>query len=142
MEKQNHYYAYKAKSRNGLDTLCIMPISKEAFYSEGQYFPESNVLVLLSPQTREVFDLIEKFKEDGEPDKTSKGAPKVERLRVQNNFNYQLVGNDIKWFADNFVVNNEDLIALVNQYQIKSIATPLILPNEENKEESKIVMTE
>lgn len=138
-----HYYAYKAPGANDLDTMYLLPISKDALYPEGRYFVQSNYLVLLSEKSREAFDLIEKFNDDGEYDLNKRtGRPKKERLRVQNNFNYQLTGEDLEWFVNEFVINAGEFLALVEKYKTtKLITAPTVEEVQKVANEQPLIIT-
>lgn len=122
------YYAFGAK-QGDLDTFEIMPLESNTPFMHGKFFPSSGTLVLISPLQREVFDLIEKFKDDGSFEISAKsGKPKVERIRMQNNVDYQLKGNDIGFFIHNFVENAQFALEIVNKYKLTNIVqTPLIV---------------
>ena len=120
-----HYYAYKTAGTSGMDTMGLMPISKDAVYIEGKLFERQNVLVLVSSTAKEAFDLIDKFDEDGQILMSNKTRrPKQERLRVQVNFNHQLVGTDIEWFANNYIENSEEFLKVYEGFKIKPMIEP------------------
>lgn len=116
------YYAYEVEYQNGLKSFQLLPLSKEALFVEGKYFPESNRLVMIHPETKEVFDLIEKFDEEGIV-KISKrtNRPQVERVRTLVHINHQMNPEDSKWFLENFVENAEMALALMEQHKMKPL---------------------
>lgn len=123
----SHYYAYSSLLENGIETFSLLPISKDALYVEGKFFPMSEKLVLVHPHQKEVFDLIEKFDSDGNMEFVrGTKVPKRERLRVNNNVNHQLGGKDIEWFINNYVINSEFAKEILEKSKIK-----LTLPNTE-----------
>ena len=108
-----HYYGFKSTSGD-METFQLLPLTKEAIFVEGKYFPGSKVLVLLHPDTKEVFDLVEKFTPEGTFEiSTRTGKAKVERVRIQSNYNYQLAGEDVTWFINTYVENSEQVLNII-----------------------------
>lgn len=126
------YRAYSVKLNNGLETFGLLPLSKECNIVDGKFFLESNTLLLISENETEKFDLIEKFDDYGDFKINPKnGKNQVERLRVVNPYNYQLSGDDVIWFLDEFVVNAEFAKNIVYSSKLK-IDTPSLITTDVN----------
>lgn len=127
-----NYRAFKVKLNNGLETFKLLPLSKDCVFVDGVFFLENNSLLLVSSVVSEKFDLIEKFNPDGTFKISSKtNKPEVERLRTENPYNYQLVGEDLEWFIKTYVSNSEDALAIVAANKLK-IETPSLITTELN----------
>lgn len=119
------YRVFSVEMENGMKSFQLLPLSKEALFVEGKFFPSSNVLVLLHSHQKEVFDLIEKFDADGQIDISKKtNRAKLERMRTLVNVNYQLSGEDITWFIDNFCENAEVAHEVINSHKVKPLIQP------------------
>jgi hypothetical protein len=115
-----HYYAYSVDLENGQSSFSLIPLTKEAVYVEGKFFPQSERLVMVSPVSKEVFDLIEKFDDDGNMQFVrGTQVPKRERLRLNNNVNHQLKGSDILWFLENYVENAQFAKDIIDKSKLK-----------------------
>ena len=108
------YRAYKLLLNNGNETFRLMPLNRECIFVEGLFFNEINKLVLINEKSSEKFDLIEKFNPDGSMKLTKNNQPEVERLRVSKEYVYELMGDDLKWFIDEYVVNKDYAHSIVS----------------------------
>lgn len=125
------YRAFSVKLNNGLETFKLMPLSKDCLFVDGVFFLENNTLMLVSEKTVEKFDLIEKFNPDGSMTTSKRGGPEVERLRCDNPYNYQLQGEDLKWFIEEYVQNPEFASNIVIANKLK-IETPQLITTDVN----------
>lgn len=137
------YYVFPVEMDNGLKSFHLLPLSKEALFVEGKFFPNSNVLVLLHSHQKEVFDLIEKFDGDGLIEiskKTSK--PKLERLRTSVNVNFQLPVESAKWFVDNFCENPEVAHEILEAHTVKLIQPATSMETVEEVKKHGLIIAE
>jgi hypothetical protein len=133
---KSHYYAYKSQMRDK-SSYCLLPISSEAVYKEGLYYPEHKLLLLLSEDTKEKFQLVSKMNDYGEEmfgNNKGRNMPKKDRMKLDTNYEYYLTEQDAKWFIENHVVNAEDFLAFINTPEdIQPIEDIKIVPQEESK---------
>lgn len=109
-----HYYAYKSLVREK-PSYCLLPLSEDAVYVDGMYYPDQKFLLLLSKVTKERYQMIPKIDDYGLPqsDKMSR-RQKQDRIKMQMNYEHYISTiEDIKWFAQEFVENADEFIAFV-----------------------------
>lgn len=137
------YYAYLVEYENGMKSFQLLPLTNEAVYVEGKFFPSSERLVLIHPHQKEVFDLIEKFDEEGNMKFTKRGnAPQKERLRTLVNVNHQLGGEDINWFLDTYVENADFAKDIMEQAKLKPMIQPATSMETAEEVKSNLIITE
>lgn len=121
------YRAYRVELNNGMETFRLMPLSKDCVFTEGLFMVEVNKLVLISEKTSEKFNLIEKFNPDGTMKMLKSGSPEVERLKVQMEVTYELGGNDLEWFINNYIQNSDFALEIVNKHKLQIEESKLIV---------------
>ena len=127
MEKQ--YYAYKTQIE-GRETYALLPLTKDAVFAEGLYYPNEKFLLLLSKDTKEKFHIVERLTQFGviERDKAT-NKEKKERVRMETNYEHYLFSpRDLEWFSNTYVINAEEFISFINR------------PVEDNKEQEPVTM--
>lgn len=124
------YYAYKTVLGQGetmMSTYCLLPVSKDAVYVEGIFYSNPKVLVLLSKEVHEKFQMVPKVDPLGRGQRDKTGKELHDRMRVTTNYEYYLRDPaDIEWFAKTQVVNAEEFLNFVNTPQINESADEVL----------------
>lgn len=116
-----HYYAYKSKIREK-NTYCLLPISGEAVFVDGLYYPDEKFLLLLSKDTRDRFQMVPRINDFGDVvyEKGKEGKMRQDRLMMNSNYEYYIhESQNIRWFAENYVTNATEFIEFLDSTEVK-----------------------
>lgn len=118
---KQHYYAYKSFIRNKA-SYSLLPIGEDAVFVDGMYYPEQKFLLLLTKAVKERFQMVPKINEYGEAvtQNGNKSREKQDRIRMDANYEHYLHNpKDIKWFAEEFIVNSAEFLEFVDSLNTK-----------------------
>jgi len=109
-----HYYAYRSIVRNE-NSYSLLPLSNDAVFVDGIFSPSEVVLALITRASKERFQITPKLNAFGEAEK-SQGKEKVERVRIETNYEYYLHNpKDLEWFATNYIVNSGEFLPFMEE---------------------------
>jgi len=89
---------------SGVPTFGLIPMSTDCSLQTAYYNPMSEELVLVSKDTSEEIDFVQKFDKFKNPE-FEKGKATFERRMFNQNLTFRLVGEDMKDFIREHTVN-------------------------------------
>jgi len=93
---------------SGVPTFGLIPMSTDCSLQTAYYNPMSEELVLVSKDTSEEIDFVQKFDKFKNPE-FEKGKATFERRMFNQNLTFRLVGEDMKDFIREYAVNSNKL---------------------------------
>jgi len=96
----------------------LMPLTKDAPYSEGIYDPQSRVLVMMSSFTKETLHMIPARDENGDVAKTKTPRPGPDGK--PNGKTYKEKQITLKTFTEFYVTEKEEISGLINMIAVNS----------------------